>query len=320
VSIFWLIFGFAGQTLFFMRFVVQWISSERQKKSVIPVAFWYFSISGGVTLLTYAIYRQDPVFILGQSIGLFVYLRNLHLIANEKRKNNPDAHVRSPMAIVAPIIAAVIVIGGGVHVWDQYFKDHIIIRNFGVVEPGKIYRAGRQTPETMRKIHDRYNIRTIVDLGVAARGSERDEQADALANELGIDRHRMDNLLGDATGNPNEYVAALRMMNDDSNYPMLIQCGAGAQRTGLAVILYRHLFEGVPLKEAHIESFKFGHDPDEWIMLSYLAEHYAEIKTALDTNTWIPGYPIPIDSTDQKTDAPPPSPAGASVPNTIEPE
>lgn len=81
----WVAFGLFGQLLFTGRFLVQWIASERAKRSVVPIAFWYFSIGGGVILLAYAIYRQDPVFILGQSMGLFIYLRNLWLIRVERR-------------------------------------------------------------------------------------------------------------------------------------------------------------------------------------------------------------------------------------------
>jgi len=77
---FWLVIGFLGQALFSMRFIIQWIASEKKKKSIIPNAFWYFSIAGGTTLLTYAIYRQDPVFIVGQLMGLFIYFRNLYFI------------------------------------------------------------------------------------------------------------------------------------------------------------------------------------------------------------------------------------------------
>lgn len=80
----WLAVGFLGQALFSMRFIVQWIASERQKKSVIPTAFWYLSIAGGLTLLVYAIHRRDPVFILGQATGLFVYLRNVHFVRRER--------------------------------------------------------------------------------------------------------------------------------------------------------------------------------------------------------------------------------------------
>ena len=75
-----IVVGFAGQGLFAMRFILQWLTSEGQRKSVIPVAFWYFSIGGGSVLLLYAIWRQDPVIICGQGLGLFIYFRNLYFI------------------------------------------------------------------------------------------------------------------------------------------------------------------------------------------------------------------------------------------------
>lgn len=84
----WLVIGFLGQALFSARFIVQWLKSEREKKSVFPIAFWYFSIGGGVTLLAYAVYRQDPVFIVGQLSGLFIYLRNLYFVIHERKKLN----------------------------------------------------------------------------------------------------------------------------------------------------------------------------------------------------------------------------------------
>jgi lipid-A-disaccharide synthase-like uncharacterized protein len=82
----WLALGFLGQACFFSRFLVQWLASERAGRSVVPRAFWYLSIAGGAIVLTYAIWRRDPVFILGQSVGLFVYLRNLMLLRREKRE------------------------------------------------------------------------------------------------------------------------------------------------------------------------------------------------------------------------------------------
>ena len=78
----WIVLGFTAQGLFTMRFLVQWVASERQKRSVVPRAFWYLSVVGGGLLLVYAIYRKDPVFILGQATGLIVYVRNLMLGAN----------------------------------------------------------------------------------------------------------------------------------------------------------------------------------------------------------------------------------------------
>lgn len=81
----WILLGFVAQGFFTMRFVVQWLASERAKRSVVPIAFWFFSLGGGALLLIYAIKRQDPVFIAGQGLGLFIYIRNLWLIANERR-------------------------------------------------------------------------------------------------------------------------------------------------------------------------------------------------------------------------------------------
>ena len=77
--------GLVGQLMFTMRFLVQWIASERARKSVIPVAFWFFSIAGGLVLFAYALFIRDPVFILGQGAGVFVYLRNLYFVYRERR-------------------------------------------------------------------------------------------------------------------------------------------------------------------------------------------------------------------------------------------
>jgi len=86
----WLVTGFVAQLIFSLRFIVQWIASERAGKSVMPVAFWFISLLGGFMLLAYAIHRQDPVFILGQAAGVVVYFRNLVLIYREKdRLINP---------------------------------------------------------------------------------------------------------------------------------------------------------------------------------------------------------------------------------------
>ena len=84
----WVVIGFAGQSFFFMRFFWQWLASEKAGDSVIPKSFWYYSLGGGITLFVYALHRHDPVFIMGQSTGLFIYVRNLYLI---RRKNTADA-------------------------------------------------------------------------------------------------------------------------------------------------------------------------------------------------------------------------------------
>ena len=85
----WVLLGFVAQAFFTMRFVVQWLASEKVGKSVIPLAFWWFSIGGGLLLLVYALYRRDPVFILGQGFGVFVYLRNLQFVLRARKQGEP---------------------------------------------------------------------------------------------------------------------------------------------------------------------------------------------------------------------------------------
>lgn len=81
----WLLIGFGAQALFMSRFIVQWLYSEKHGKSLIPMAFWWFSIAGGVALFAYAVHREDPVFALGQALGLIVYVRNIFLVRKERR-------------------------------------------------------------------------------------------------------------------------------------------------------------------------------------------------------------------------------------------
>ena len=84
----WIIIGFGGQAFFTARFVIQWIVSERAKRSIVPTAFWLFSLGGGATLLAYAIHRRDPVFIIGQGTGLIIYFRNLQFLWRDRKGEN----------------------------------------------------------------------------------------------------------------------------------------------------------------------------------------------------------------------------------------
>jgi lipid-A-disaccharide synthase-like uncharacterized protein len=92
----WLMVGFLGQGLFASRFIIQWFRSELVGRSVIPLSFWYCSLSGGIVLLAYALYKMDPVFITGQATGLLVYSRNLYLIFREKKDAHPELEIEVP--------------------------------------------------------------------------------------------------------------------------------------------------------------------------------------------------------------------------------
>ena len=85
----WVVIGLVGQFMFTMRFVIQWLASEKARKSVMPVSFWFFSIAGGLIVLAYAIHKKDPVFIIGQGAGIVIYLRNLYFILVEHKKPKP---------------------------------------------------------------------------------------------------------------------------------------------------------------------------------------------------------------------------------------
>ena len=87
----WIIVGFVAQFMFMMRFIMQWIYSERARRSIVPEVFWYFSLLGGALLLAYAIHRTDPVFIAGQSLGLLIYSRNIYFIWREKKRGDTSA-------------------------------------------------------------------------------------------------------------------------------------------------------------------------------------------------------------------------------------
>ena len=101
----WLAIGFFGQGIFFMRWVVQWLASERHAESRVPLAFWYMSLFGGLITLAYAIYRRDPVFIAGQSVGAFVYLRNLMLIHRAQQTALKPAPGQSSEGVPDPAIS-----------------------------------------------------------------------------------------------------------------------------------------------------------------------------------------------------------------------
>ena len=134
---------------------------------------------------------------------------------------------------------------------------NVVPKNFGVVEEGAIYRSGVLTTAAFEDVVEDNDVRTVVDLRHEARNTQREKAA---AEALGL-RYVQLPLFGDGRGDPNMYVQALRIMNDPEAQPVLVHCSAGAERTGGAVALYRHIFEGVPLDEAYAECAEHRHDP-----------------------------------------------------------
>jgi lipid-A-disaccharide synthase-like uncharacterized protein len=102
VELSWLAVGFGAQLMFSMRFIMQWIASERARQSVVPEVFWYYSFVGGLMLFVYAVYRSDPVFMLGQGMGLFIYSRNIYFIYRQKRPRAEPVSAKDPIPAKVP--------------------------------------------------------------------------------------------------------------------------------------------------------------------------------------------------------------------------
>lgn len=149
---------------------------------------------------------------------------------------------------------------GALVLWDRVIGPQVVPKRFGVVTPGAVFRSGKLTPATMGAVVRDHEIRTIVDLGAWVHDPRGERLEAQTARTLGVERHVFD-LLGDSTGDPNDYVEALRLMTDPANRPVLVHCGAGTERTGVVVYLYRTIVEGVGKDEALAEARRAGHDP-----------------------------------------------------------
>jgi len=206
--------------------------------------------------------------------------------------------VRRRLAAAALLIAAATLAGVA---WDKAVKDHLFPKRFSEVTPDQIYRSGRLTPGATRRVVEAHDIRTEVDLGGWDQGSVDERRAALTADELGITRHTL-RLYGDATGDPNRYVDALRIMTDPASQPVLVHCAAGTERTGALVAFYRHIIEGVDLEQALAEADARGHDPrDNPRLRQYVERWVDEIETSYRNGAPIPW---PHESPQPQADSP----------------
>jgi hypothetical protein len=163
--------------------------------------------------------------------------------------------------------------------WHQWVKPEFFPRNFGVVKQGAIYRSAQNSPRVLRQLCAERHLKTILDLGGAAGYDARTQAQRDVAAELGIDRFEF-LLPSDGTGDPDKYVQALRLMTDPARQPVLVHCGSGAQRTSTITLLYRIVVEGKTVRDAYPESFIYHHEPEEWILLAWLADNLDYIRAA----------------------------------------
>ena len=213
---------------------------------------------------------------------------------NNKAKAPAKPNSRAPLVILLSCAA----FAAAIWLWADYIEDRVIPRNFSTVSENHVYRAGRQTPPTLSRIITKHNIKTVVDLGGYPNHSQREQRMVDVAESLGASRTEL-RLHGDATGNPNAYVEALRIIANKDNHPVLVHCAAGSERTGATIAMYQHLYEDVPLIDALPNALNNRHEiKSNPRMFQYVVNNIDAIKRALDTNTWVPGYPAPGETQD----------------------
>ena len=211
-----------------------------------------------------------------------------------------DHNPEPPRPGRGPSLGQLIVIGLMVTLaivgYRNLIHPNIFPKRFAVVVPGEIYRSGKLTTAALNKVVRKHGIKTIVDLGAWVedtpanrRANQREQHA---AEALGAERHVFQ-LIGDATGDPNDYADALRLVLDPTNHPVLVHCGAGTERTGCLIAMYRMHTEGMSLDEAYAEAERAGHSGSRNPHLRTVLETWSgPILESLHT-----GKPIPHDHT-----------------------
>ncbi|MGH7131545.1 MAG: fused DSP-PTPase phosphatase/NAD kinase-like protein [Phycisphaerales bacterium] len=161
---------------------------------------------------------------------------------------------------LAIALAAAVVFTLGGFGYRYGVRDHVLARNFDVVQTGKLYRSGRLTPATTEQVVRGNGIKTIVDLGAFCGDTADRRVADQTAAALGVKRFQFA-LQGDGSGDPQMYVDALKIIADPANQPVLVHCAAGSERTSACVMLYRKAFEGKGFDETYAEAIAHKHWP-----------------------------------------------------------
>jgi protein tyrosine phosphatase (PTP) superfamily phosphohydrolase (DUF442 family) len=189
----------------------------------------------------------------------------------ETATETPTVGTKSKRKLIFPILVLLALLAGVIWYADD---GHELFwpKRWGVVAENAIYRSGEPLPGATRRVIEQTGVRTIIDLGAHTPGTEEETTAQQTAEELGITRYRF-GLIGDATGDPNDYVVALKLMNDPANQPVWVHCAAGSERTGMLVALHRIINEGWDADRAYEETHQYDHDDnphlremlDQWL-------------------------------------------------------
>ncbi|MEM9065912.1 MAG: tyrosine-protein phosphatase [Planctomycetota bacterium] len=164
-------------------------------------------------------------------------------------------------------------------------------RRVHVVADGEVVRSGKLRPAALKRVIETHGIRTIIDLGAFEEGSGEDRLQQRTADALGVTRYRFQ-LFGDTNGNPNHYVNALRIMQDPAMQPVLLHCGAGTERTGMCILYYRHLTEGLSFEAGYEDAKHIGHSTERNpIFLENLDEWGEAVIEAVRSGGAVDGVP-----------------------------
>ncbi|MFN7395387.1 MAG: fused DSP-PTPase phosphatase/NAD kinase-like protein [bacterium] len=192
---------------------------------------------------------------------------------------------------LGPILLVGVLVFLGAWTARYNFRDNLVPRNFGVVDEGVLYRAGRLTPAQTKALVERHKIKTIIDLGAYRAGSTDERNAQRTAEALGVARFTF-TLQGDGSGDPNDYAQALRIIAKPEFQPVLVHCAAGAQRTSACVVFYREIVQGRGIEESLPEALRYKHDPAKNPVLEpYIRQWHAAIAKAVREGGSIP-WPI----------------------------
>jgi protein tyrosine/serine phosphatase len=163
-------------------------------------------------------------------------------------QNTPRRRLAAPIAAVIVLLAAVVAASG----------PDLKPKNFGVVEAGKVYRSGQLTPAAFERVVREHHLRTVIDLGSYEPGTRGERRNALAAAAMGVTRYVFD-LEGDGTGNPNAYVQAIAIMRDPARQPVLVHCGAGAERTSIACMLYSEMRGAATIEDGFADAERHRH-------------------------------------------------------------
>ena len=217
-------------------------------------------------------------------------------------------HMNRARRIQLAALIVLLAVGAGV-TWRKALWPQIAPKNFGVVQVDdqrQIYRSGELTVSATEHVVERFGVRTIIDLGAHEPGTPEERIAQKTADAFGVRRIRLD-LEGDATGNPNEYVEALRIMTDPAAQPVLVHCAAGSERTGCLVAMYRQLEQGWDPDLAYQETRLYRHSSERNPRLREMLDSFTgAVARALET-----GETIEYDPSNPPSLEPAPAPVSA---------